>query len=56
MDKKAKKALPVREVDKLPKIAVLNEVIFNKGDGYFYMGVETKEVKKHGSRMEKASV
>lgn len=59
-DKKTKKKSSVREVDKLPRVAVLNEVIFNKGDGYFYLGVETKnkgkEVKKHGRRMEKTSI
>lgn len=54
MAKKAKK-LPIREVDTLPKDAVLNEVILNKGDGCFYMGVEIKEV-KDGSRMEKAGL
>lgn len=47
----------VREVTALPKVAVLNEVIFNKSDGFFYMGVETKKGgKKHGGRMEKASI
>ena len=46
--KKQPKVLPIRQVDELPKIAVLNEVILNKSDGYFYLGVETgkKEKKK----------
>lgn len=53
---KKKVAFP-REVATLPKVAVLNEVIFNKSDGFFYMGVETKKGgKKDGSRMEKASI
>jgi len=54
--KKVKKSPPIREVESLPKVAVLNEVILNKSDGCFYMGVETKEKKKHGSRVEKASI
>lgn len=47
----------IREVEKLPEIPVLDELIFNKSDGYFYLGVENgKGVKKHGSSMEKTSV
>ena len=46
---------PIRKVDKLPEEAVLNEVILNKADGYFYMGIETKE-EEHGSSMEKTSI
>lgn len=54
---KDNKKPPIRRVAKLPKVAVLDEVIFNKGDGCFYLGVETKkEVKKHGSRMEEAGI
>ena len=49
MVKNSKKP-PMRRVAKLPKVAVLDEVIFNKADGYFYLGVETKKKeKKHGS-------
>ena len=52
-----KKKPPIREVVKLPKVAILNEVIFNKSDKCFYMGVETKTgVRKHGSRVEKTGV
>ncbi|KKL62821.1 hypothetical protein LCGC14_2181330 [marine sediment metagenome] len=51
-----KKKPPIREVDKLPEEAVLNEVILNKADGYFYMGIETKEDKEHGSSMEETSI
>lgn len=50
-----KKKPPIREVNKLPKVAVLNEVILNKADGYFYMGIETKE-DKNGSSMEETSI
>ncbi len=50
-----KKKPPIRKVDKLPEEAVLNEVILNKADGYFYMGIESKEG-KDGSRMEKTSL
>ena len=46
---------PIRQVDKLPEEVILNEVILNKSDGYFYMGIETKE-EKNGSRMEKTSI
>lgn len=57
MAKKVKKPLSIRQVDTLPRVAVLNEVVLNKADGYFYMGVDVKrEGKKHGSRMEKTSV
>ena len=50
-----KKKPPIREVDELPEEAVLNEVILNKADGYFYMGIETKEA-KNGSIMEETSI
>lgn len=57
MAKKPKK-VPIRQVDKLPKVAVLDEVIFNKGDGCFYLGVENKkkEEKKDGCNVEETSV
>ena len=45
----------IRQVDKLPEEVILNEVILNKSDGYFYMGIETKE-ENYGSRMEKTSI
>lgn len=52
-----KKVPPIREVDELPEEAVLDEVILNKADGYFYMGIETKkEVRKDGSSVEKTSL
>ncbi len=51
-----KKKPPIRKVNKLPKVAVLNEVILNKADGYFYMGIETKEDKEHGSSVEETSI
>ena len=52
-----KKVPPIREVSKLPKVAVLNEVIFNRKDGFFYMGVENgKGVKEHGSSLEEAGI
>ena len=50
-----KKKPPIREVAALPEEVVLNEVILNKGDGFFYLGVETKEV-QHGSSVEETSV
>lgn len=58
MKKKGKKTLPIREVDTLPEIAVLNEVILNKNNGCFYLGVENnkKEVKGNGSRVEEARI
>ncbi len=46
---------PIREVGELPKEAVLNEVILNKADGFFYMGIEIKE-EADGSCMEETSV
>ncbi len=46
---------PIREVDGLPEEAVLNEVILNKADGFFYMGIETKE-EANGSSMEKTGI
>ena len=46
---------PIREVDELPEEAILNEVILNKGDGFFYLGIEIKE-KENGSCMEETSV
>ncbi len=45
----------IREVDTLPEEAVLNEVILNKSDGYFYIGMETKEA-QHGSSVEETSI
>ena len=50
-----KKKPPIREVDTLPEEAILNEVILNKGDGFFYMGIEIKE-EADGSCMEETSV
>ncbi len=50
-----KKKPAIREVETLPEEAVLNEVILNKSDGFFYLGIEVKE-KKHGSCMEETSV
>ena len=47
---------PIREVDTLPEEVVLNEVILNKGDGFFYLGIETKEDKEHGCCLEETSV
>lgn len=57
MDKGKEKILPVREVDRLPEVAILNEVILNKADGCFYLGVENgKGVKEHGGSVEKTSI
>ncbi len=47
--------LNVRQVKKLPKRAVRGQVIFNKTNGHFYMGVIEKEV-KDGSSLEETSV
>ena len=48
---------PIRKVSKLPKKAVENEIIYNKSDGYFYMGVDTeKEVIGYGNHLEKTSI
>ncbi len=46
---------PIRQVDTLPDEAILNEVILNIGDGYFYMGIEVKE-KNNGSSLEETSI
>ena len=55
MAKKAEK--PIRKVARLPKKAVLNEVIYNKADGFFYMGIDTKkEALGYGSSVEKTGV
>ena len=52
-----KEVPPIRKVAKLPKVAVLNEVIYNKADGYFYMGVNTeKEAIGYGNYLEKTSI
>ena len=57
MTKKVKEKEPIRKVAKLPKKAVLNEVIYNKADGFFYMGIDTeKEAIGYGSSLEKTSV
>lgn len=57
MVKKPKK-VPIRRVDTLPEDTVLNEVIFNRGDGCFYLGVENNkvEVKKDGNNLEETGV
>lgn len=51
-----KEVPPIREVDKLPRVAVLNEVILNKADGYFYMGIETQKEEKNGGSLEETSI
>lgn len=52
-----KKISPIREVETLPEVAVLNEIVRNKADGFLYMGMEFKEgVKENGSSLEKTSV
>ena len=54
---KKPKPVSVKTVDKLPKIAVLDQVIFNKADGFFYLGIETNEEKaKNGNNLEKTSI
>ena len=54
---KRKELPPIRKVSRLPKKAVENEVIYNKTDGFFYMGVDTeKEAIGYGNRVEKTSV
>lgn len=54
---KKPKPVPVKIVDELPKVAVLDQVIFNKADGFFYLGIETNEKKvKDGSNLAKTSV
>lgn len=49
-----------REVSKLPQKAIKDELLFNKTDGCFYLGVEVPEIKeKEGdsaNSLEKASV
>jgi hypothetical protein len=52
MNIKTRDKKPPREVRKLPKRAVEGEVIFNKADGFFYMGVRTKEDKYGGNMAE----
>lgn len=47
--------LKYREVEKLPDEAIEDEIILNKEDGCFYMGINIGEV-KNGSRMEETSV
>lgn len=58
MDNNPLKMPPIREVEELPEVAILNEVIFNKKDKTFYLGVDDnkKGVKKHGSHMESPSI
>ncbi len=51
----------IREVTELPEVAILDELILNKTDGCFYLGVEDgkktkKGVRKHGSNLEKTGV
>jgi len=47
----------IRTVAKLPKKAVKDEVIYNKADGYFYMGIDTKkEAIGYGNHVEKTSI
>ncbi len=46
---------PIRQVDTLPDEAILNEVILNREDGYFYMGLEVKE-KNNGCSVEKTRI
>ena len=60
-----KKAKLIREVDALPEDAIENEVIFNKDDEGFYIGVKTskgtitimkKEVVKDGDNLEETGL
>jgi hypothetical protein len=51
-----RKPTPIREVRKLPKRAVIGEVIRNKADGFYYIGIRTQEGKQNGSDVEKDSV
>jgi hypothetical protein len=44
-----------KRVRKLPKRAVKGQIIFNKADGFFYVGVNEKEV-KDVSCMEETSI
>lgn len=56
MNKIAKKA-PMREVDTLPEVAVANEVIFNKSNGCFYIGMENnKKEEEYGNNLEETSL
>lgn len=51
------KTIPVREVETLPEVARENELIYNKSDESFYIGIDTgKEEKTNGNNVEKTSV
>ena len=57
MPKKVRTFPPIRQVRRLPKKAVENEVIFNLANNLFYIGVNIeKEDKENGSSVEKTSV
>ena len=45
----------IRQVKKLPKKPVEGEIIYNRGDGLFYMGVNIKG-EELGSSLEKTSL
>ena len=40
------KKVPYKVVDKLPDVAVKNEVVLNKADGFFYIGEENNKEDK----------
>lgn len=49
-------SIPIKEVEELPEVANEKELIFNKADGSFYIGMETGKEKKNGDNLEKTSV
>lgn len=55
MDEDKKISITIREVETLPEKVIEGEVILNKSDGCFYMGVKEKEV-NDGRCLEETSV
>ncbi len=56
MDEDKKISIALREVETLPEEAIEGEVILNKSDGCFYMGVNTEKEETDGSNVEETSV
>ncbi len=47
----------IQTVDRLPKVAILDKLIFNKRDGFFYLGVDAgKGEDNDGDHLEETSV
>jgi len=55
-EKEEAKSIPVRVVNTLPKKAVKDEVLFNKKDKCFYLGIDTEKEGTNGNHLEKDSI